>query len=129
MLLDAGVFINVASGNHITMALMQSAASKALFFIAGHSFAEFYRGGRRTAREALLVKQWRPEVVAIGSDEGKFAGELLAATRRDNTMDALVVSTAIMHRMDEILTSDPDDLEQLRAVHPSAATLTIVDVN
>jgi len=108
---------------------MKACAGNSILYVAGHTFAEFYRGGARTAREAQLVKQWRPEIVEVGSDEGKLAGELLATTRRANSMDALVVACAALHGIGEIYTTDPDDLREL-CVHlpPGSARIDVVDV-
>lgn len=118
-----------ARGNRMTLALMKSAAGRSILYVGGHTFAEFYRGGSRTAREAQLLNQWRPEIVQVGMAEGKCAGELLAATGRDNSMDALVVACAALHGIAEIFTSDPDDLGELSARLPAGSPrLRIVDV-
>jgi predicted nucleic acid-binding protein len=113
----------------MTLALLKAAAGTAILLVGGHTFAEFYRGGTRTAREAHLVNQWRPEVVHVGSAEGKFAGELLAETGRDNSMDALVVACAALHSAQKIYTSDPDDLRGLCAHLPRGSRpIAVVDV-
>lgn len=113
----------------MTLALMKIAAGNSIVFVAGHTFAEFYRGGTRTAREARLVNTWRPEVISITIDEGKFAGELLAGTGERNSMDALVIACAALHRMTAVYTSDPDDLTALRnALRPTVHRIDIVDV-
>ncbi|MEO7039071.1 MAG: PIN domain-containing protein [Candidatus Elarobacter sp.] len=129
VLLDAGVFILVARSNRMTLALMKLAAGRSVLHVAAHTFAEFYRGGQQSAREAQLVKQWRPEIISIAAAEGKLAGELLARSNGDNSMDALVVAAAALHGIGEIYTSDPTDLRALRSVLPSGARqIDIVDV-
>lgn len=109
------------------MALMKSAAGTSVFFVAAHTLAEFYRGGTSTAREAQLVHRWRPEVIPVGAAEGRLAGELLGRTSGTNSMDAIVVATAAMHRIDEIFTTDPTDIARLRdALDTSAPWIAIV---
>lgn len=95
------------------MALMKSAAGTSTFFIAAHTFAKFYRGGRKSAREAQLVKQWRPEIVPIHVAEARLAGELLGRSGGSNSMDAILVATAALHGISEIFTTDPDDVGKL----------------
>jgi predicted nucleic acid-binding protein len=106
---------------------MKAAAGTSILYVAAHTIAEFYRGGTRTAREAQLLNQWRPEILPIGIAEGKVAGELLAATGGDNSMDALVVACAALHGIDEIYTTDPDDLGQLCAELPRGRKIVVVD--
>jgi predicted nucleic acid-binding protein len=129
ILLDAGVFISAAHGGRIAMATMRLAAGKATFFIAAHTFTEFYRGGKTTAREAQLVNQWRPEILVITDAEAKFGGELLGATGGENSMAAILIATAALHRIDEIFTTDPGDLLRLRNSRVNLRTIAIVDVS
>jgi predicted nucleic acid-binding protein len=129
ILLDAGVFISVAHGGRIAMAALKVAAGSATFFIAAHTFTEFYRGGKTTAREAQLINQWRPEVLVITAAEAKLGGELLGAIDGENSMDAILVATAALHRINEIFTTDPADLLHLRSSRESLRTISIVDIS
>ncbi len=79
-------------------------------------------------REAQLVNQWRPEVLPINAAEARLEGELLGRTGGSNSMDAIVVSTAALHGIGEIFTTDPDDLVQLRNALVPAQPIAIVDV-
>jgi len=113
----------------MTLALLKVAAGNSIFHIAGHSFAEFYRDGRQTAREAQLVRMWRPEIISITADEGKLAGTLLGTTGMSNSMDAIVVAVAALHGINKIFTSDPDDLTALRNALPARdRAIAIVDM-
>jgi len=113
----------------MTHALMATTIGQAILYVAAHTIAEFYRGGRRSAGEARLLNLWRPEVLSIGADEGRLAGELLATTGGSNSMDALVVAAAAIHGITEIFTTDPDDLIALRDARPAAPTkIAITDV-
>jgi hypothetical protein len=51
------------------------------------------------------------DVRALDYTLGRAAGELLAATRRRDVVDAAIVLLA--HDGDQILTSDPHDIESL----------------
>ena len=129
-MLDTGAFISAADGTRATLVQMEAARKRGLLYVSAHNYAEFYRGGARSAREARLVNQWRPQLLEVGLDEGKLAGELLAATGRDNSMDALVVAAAVKHAMDEIFTVDVNDIEQLCAAIPNGRRrdILVVDV-
>jgi len=129
ILLDAGVFISVAHGGRVAMAAMKLAAGKATFFIAAHTFTEFYRGGKITAREAQLINQWQPEVLFITDAEAKLGGELLGITGGENSMDAILVATAAFHRISEIFTTDPSDLLRLRESREALRTIAVVDIS
>ncbi len=128
--MDAGVFIAAAHGSRTVMALMKSAAGTSIFFVAAHTLTEFHRGGSGTAREALLLKQWRPEILTIDAAEARLAGELLGRTGGNNSMDAIVVAAAALHGIDEIFTTDPDDIERLRnALGSGRARIAVVDAS
>jgi hypothetical protein len=76
------------------------------------------RGSRQAPpARALAAVDVRP----LDDSLGRAAGEILAATRRADVIDAAVVLLA--EDGDQILTSDPDDLEPL-----AAATERHVDV-
>ncbi len=105
-----------------------------MLYVAGHTYAQFYRGGRQSSNEMRLVKQWRPELIAIGDQEGKLAGLLLARTGGANTMDALVVAAAARHAITEILppirTISSDSVESSRrARFPSYRSSTAQRAN
>lgn len=68
-----------------------------------------WRGGPRQARLAQALAAI--EVAALDEPMGRQAGQLLAATGQSDVIDAAVV--LLTHDGDEIITSDPTDLEPL----------------
>jgi len=129
-LLDSGVFISAARGDRSVAALMKASLGSSIAIVGAHCLAEFYRGGGRSAREAQLLNRWRVEMVPVVSEDGKLAGALLAATRRSNSMDALVVAVASRSRVGRIFTSDPGDIGLLREALPMGThrDFVVVDV-
>ncbi len=74
--------------------------------------AEVWRGGSPGARLARLLSLCRVDVLDVAI--ARRAGELLASTGGDATLDAVVVACAAL-RGDLVLTSDPGDLAPLAA--------------
>ena len=96
-------------------ALLKALAGTTVLCVAAHTIAEFYRGTSRSAKQNLLARQWHIETVDISAGAGQLAGTLLGRTGGNNSMDALLVAVAARGEFVRILTSDPDDLERLRA--------------
>jgi predicted nucleic acid-binding protein len=69
--------------------------------------AEFWRGEERRLLEIGEVEPLTPRLAEV-------AGELLAATRRANAIDATVIASAAQ-RGDQVFTKDGGDLEVLAA--------------
>src|SRR5690606_1980202 len=79
----------------------------------GGVVGEAWRG--RGPRQALLAKALAGvEVCALDETLGCAAGELLAAARTKDVIDAAIVLLA--EDGDDIVTSDPNDIEPLAAV-------------
>jgi len=110
-----------ARGHRTIAALMEDAAGANILVVAAHTVAEFYRGGRASAEEAPLMRAWRVQFLDVTVSEGKLAGELLAETGGSNSMDALVVAAASLHRVHEIFTTDRRDLARLRDALPASS--------
>jgi predicted nucleic acid-binding protein len=79
--------------------------------------AETVRGGPRDAPVNRVLKAVGlvPEAREV---HGRTAGQLLAAARSAETVDALVVAQAVLAGGGQILTGDRHDLERLAAGHP-----------
>ena len=74
---------------------------------------QVWRG--RGARQALLARALDGiEVRSIDDRLGRAAGELLAAARRSDVIDAALILLA--RDADQVVTSDPGDLEPLARV-------------
>lgn len=77
--------------------------------------AEVWRGGRRSARVARLLKRCR--VKEVNEEIARRAGELMGRTTAAyGAIDAIVVVIAA-ERGDDILTSDPHNLTVLASGH------------
>lgn len=88
------------------------------------TLTETIRGGSRDAQVHMLTKNAHVDVVdtAIATE----AGRLLGRTRRCDTVDALVATTAIrLNRPATILTSDPRDLQALTSEHPLVRVISV----
>jgi predicted nucleic acid-binding protein len=87
--------------------------------------AETWRGGPRAARISRLLAACEVEV--LSEDLAREAAVLRTRlTPAPSVVDAIVVVSAV-RRGDAVLTSDPQDLGALAAVH-AATQLTIIDV-
>jgi len=85
---------------------------------------ETVRGAGRDASIHLLTRNAHLE--PVDADLAADAGRLLGYTGRDDTVDALVATTAIrLNRPVTILTSDPADLTALTADHPDIRVVGI----
>jgi hypothetical protein len=79
----------------------------------GGVVGQVWRG--RGPRQALLAKALAAiDIRALDERLGRAAGELLAAARRRDVIDAALVLLA--SDGDQIVTSDPDDIEPLARV-------------
>ena len=88
------------------------------------TLTETIRGGGGDARVHLLTKNARVDQVDAGL--AAEAGRLLGRTKRSDTVDALVATTAIrLGQPTIILTSDPHDLEALTEGHPQVQVVAV----
>jgi predicted nucleic acid-binding protein len=82
--------------------------------------AEWWRG-RSDAREAIL-RGVRVETTSLAL--AKLAGEAIASVPNASAVDAMVMASAAQ-RGDVVYTSDPEDLDRLRAVFPAVRVLSV----
>jgi hypothetical protein len=88
------------------------------------TLTETIRGTGRDVGVRILVRN--AHVDAVDSSFATDAGRLLGRTRRDDTVDALVATSAIrLDRPTTILTSDPKDLTALTVDHPQVRVVAI----
>jgi predicted nucleic acid-binding protein len=92
--------------------------------VSSVTLAEVLRGHRRDTRvHALLAAV---EQHPVTPHVGRAAGELLARTGRDDTIDVIVAVTAnALAKPTRLLTGDLDDM---RALTDEMATVTVVRV-
>jgi predicted nucleic acid-binding protein len=111
LVLDSGALIALEKNDRAMWRRLKAAQ------LAGHIpvchggiVGQAWRG--RGPREALLVKALAAiDVRPLDEPLGRAAGELLAAAKRRDVIDAALVLLA--RDGDHIITSDPDDLEPL----------------
>jgi predicted nucleic acid-binding protein len=72
--------------------------------------AQVWRNGARQARLARLLRGCR--VLPTSEEISKHAGVLLGCSQTTDTIDAIVIATAIAYHA-VVVTSDPDDLRHL----------------
>ncbi|HVS28385.1 MAG TPA: PIN domain-containing protein [Solirubrobacteraceae bacterium] len=114
LVFDSGPLIGLDRGEARAEALLTVATTaSAIVVVPAVVLAECWRGG---SRNALLGRALHAcELVATTPEQARFAGELLGRARSDDTIDALVVATAIA-RDATVVTGDPDDVAPLAAL-------------
>lgn len=111
LILDAGAFVAYEKGEQRLRAHLVAAHQLGFELVTSAAVvAQVWRNARQV-RLARLLSSTR--VDAPDEAAGRRAGELLAATRTTDVVDALVVVLA--RAGDSVITSDPDDLRALAA--------------
>ncbi len=115
LVLDSEGLSFAASGDPYAVAWVARARELRLPLVVNAvTIAQTVRGSGRDANVHRLTKNAR--VDHVDADFAAEAGRLLGRTERDDTVDALVATTAIrLGQPAVILTSDPDDLTALTA--------------
>jgi len=111
LVLDTGALIALERNDRSTWQRLKIAQRSGQAPIShGGVVGQVWRGGG--ARHALLAKALAAiEIRGIDEELGRAAGELLARAKGNDVIDAAVVLLA--NEGDQIITSDPDDLEPL----------------
>ena len=112
-ILDAGAFIALENGDQLIRRRFQRARLSGIpLKTHGGVIAQVWRGGTRG--QTRLARALRSvEIVPLDDDLGRRAGILLARCGMSDAIDAALVAMA--DHGDEIITSDPDDLDILVA--------------
>lgn len=125
LVLDSDGLSRAAAGDHRAAAWIARARELELPLVLNAvTLIETLRGSGRDARIHLLTKNALVDVV--DATLAAEAGRLLGRTRRSDTVDALVATTAMRRGQPTlILTSDPRDLAALTvgASHVQIATV------
>jgi predicted nucleic acid-binding protein len=121
MVLDAGAFVAFERGDVRIRARLAAARKLGLEIVTtAPVVGQVWRDGRRQALVATLLAATR--VDAPDESAARAAGELLAATRTSDVVDALL---AVLTRDgDVLLTSDPADLRRLLGAAGVRAAIT-----
>lgn len=125
LVLDSDGLSKAGAGNPGAVAWIARARELGLPLVVNAvTLTETIRGGDRDARMYLLTKNARVDHVdaALAAE----AGRLLGRTRRGDTIDALVATTAIrLGQPTIVVTSDPPDLAALTAGQPHIQVVAV----
>lgn len=110
---DTGAFIALENGEMLMRRRFQDAQQSGIHLKThGGVIAQVWRGGTRGQARLARVLQ-SVETVPLDEELGRQAGILLARCGLSDAIDAALVAMA--EHADEIITSDPDDLNVLVA--------------
>jgi predicted nucleic acid-binding protein len=119
--LDSGALIAFERSDRRVMAHLKEAARRgAELTVPSVVVAETWRGGRRSARVARLLRACSVE--PLSEQIARRAGEAIVMAKGAAVVDAIVMTSAAQ-RLDRVLTSDVGDLEQLRVAYPRVRVL------
>lgn len=123
LVLDAGALIGIDRGDRRVAGLIElGRRAGGELGTSAPVISQAWRDGARQARLARSLPMI--DVTKVGTEDAQRAGELLGAARSADVVDALVVLVA--NPGDEILTSDPADIERL--VETRGIQVTVVRV-
>lgn len=123
LVLDAGALIAIDRDDRRVAGLIElGRRAGAQLQTVAPVVTQVWRDGQRQARLARMLALI--EVRSVGLTEARAAGELLAASGTADAVDALV--TALARPGDQVLTSDPSDIDRLASV--LTFTVTVVRV-
>jgi predicted nucleic acid-binding protein len=110
---DAGGLIALDRNDRRVIVLAARAAEAgARITVPATALAQAIREPRRQARLARMIRQPTTDVVPLDRVDATSVGRLLAGTGTADIVDAHVVICARRNGQ-QVLTSDPDDLERL----------------
>lgn len=124
IVLDAGALIQIDRRDRPRFAELKAAVTAGMDVITHPlAVAQVWRDGRgRQAKLARFMKN--VDVRPIDDHFGRQCGELIGKARTDDPIDAGVVLLA--NHGDRIMTSDPDDIQQL--VDASGRSIRVIPV-
>jgi predicted nucleic acid-binding protein len=113
--LDTGALINAERDQRIQATVMEWVRNGAVVLIPAVAIAEAVRGSARDANINRLIKAVG-RIDSLDERLARQAGDILASQGKgisNDTVDAIVVATALAAGAKNIVTSDPDDIERL----------------
>jgi predicted nucleic acid-binding protein len=118
LILDSGAVIALARNDPRARSVLRAAHEAGVeLLIPSVVLAETVRGEARDAPVNVVIKAVG-EVIPATEAIGRLAGGLLGTSGSSETIDALVVASALAVGGGAILTGDEDDLALLAAGHP-----------
>jgi len=118
LILDSGAIIALSRDDARARAVLASAWQAGVHVsIPSVVLAETVRATAKDAPVNQVIKAIG-EVTSVGEVTGRVAGGLLGTAKSSETIDALVVATAIEAGGGVIVTGDLDDLGALASGHP-----------
>lgn len=109
MILDAGVLISIDRGDEAARTLLTTLVRARAPLHTTHAVvAQVWRNGPAQARLGAFLKT----VNVHPLDDGRSVGQLLAASRTSDPVDAHLIHLGLQLH-DAILTGDPRDLQQV----------------
>ncbi|MDP9181818.1 MAG: PIN domain-containing protein [Actinomycetota bacterium] len=125
LVLDSDGLAKAAAGDPWAVAWVARARELRLPLVVNAvTLTETIRGGRRDVVVHLLIRN--AHVDHVDAEFAADAGRLLGKTKRSDTIDALVATTAIRLKQPVvILTSDPNELTALTEDHPWVAVVGV----
>lgn len=126
LVLDSGAIIGLSRGDRrVRIPLEAANRNGAETIIPMVVIAETTRGnGPRDAAVNLVLAQ-AGVVALLDEADARLAGELLGRANSSSTIDALVAAEAIRRSPSLVLTSDPDDLNELLEDYPAVSVRAI----
>lgn len=121
--LDSGALIAYERADRRVIVHLKEAERRGCeLTVSAAVLAEVWRGGKRSARVAVLLQACIIE--PVDEDLGRTAGEAQAAVRSASAIDAIVVASAA-RRGDRVLTSDIGDLARLADFFPGVRLVAL----
>jgi predicted nucleic acid-binding protein len=116
--LDSGALIKLSNGDPLTRAVLEKwTQEKWETIVPSPVLAETLRGGSADAGVHRVLSSRATAITVVGVSEkaGRDAGERLGIAKMlpQNTIDALIVASAVEERALHILTGDPGDIAPL----------------
>ena len=113
IVLDTGALIALERGDKRMIALVDRALAQGRDFrVPAGVLGQAWRNGRTQFTLARFLRSAEVEIVPLDKQLARSCGELCAAARSSDVIDASVVIVA-RERRDPIVTSDPSDLRRL----------------
>jgi hypothetical protein len=121
---DTGALIGLERARHFMRKVYDTAITHGVpITVPSVVVAEWWRAGRAEKQRAQILRSVMVE--AIGDRVARLAGVALTLVPTAQTIDAIVMASASLRPGELVYTSDPDDLEALRAGVPGFSQVRI----